>query len=118
LPTALRHLQAAFRGGSSEAAFYMEVLLEQSLLVKDLDAFLPTLSSYKVTSQSLFEVAKGRQSQLMRSSLASTYYKCVTSSPVRTPKVCQLDRLHFYQAPFFGDTTCGGACQDMILYSA
>jgi TPR repeat protein len=118
LPTALRHLQAAFRGGSSEAAFYMEVLLEQSLLVKDLDAFLPTLSSYKVTSQSLFEVAKGRQSQLMRSSLASTYYKCVTSSPVRTPKVCQLDRLHFYQAPFFGDTTCGGACQDMILHSA
>mmetsp|Transcript_23302 Transcript_23302/g.41412 ORF Transcript_23302/g.41412 Transcript_23302/m.41412 type:complete len:452 (-) Transcript_23302:642-1997(-) len=94
------------------------MLLEQSLLVKDLDEYLPLISSYKVTFNSLFEVAKERQSQLLRSSLASTYYKCLNSNPIRTPQVCKSDKLHFYEAPFFGDSTCGGTCQDMIVHAA
>lgn len=118
LQSAIAHLHAAFKGGSSEAAFYLTMLLEQSLIVTDLDAYLPELSSYRVTFASLFEVAKQRQSKFMRSSLASTYYKCVTSSPVLPPKACRSENLHFYEAPFFGDPTCGGACQVMIVHAA
>ena len=118
IPKAIKYFKKAHRAGNGNAAFFLALLLQQSLLAKELKEYTPFHYDLKSALADLYMKGLQKESPYARAAVASAYVQCINSKYLPSPSYLSGNQtLPFYKAPFFDEKTCGGTCENLATHA-
>jgi len=109
---ALEYFTEAFEQNEPNAAFYLALVVQQSLISEEFDHLLPqNINKYSVI-KNLYRTSLEGKSPLAQIAFASAYVQCMNSFSSSFPGFLN-NTLGFVQGALFDEPTCGRSCQDL-----